>query len=95
MFLSFQIDKDPKYEKILADIKPLYFDNPEKEAALAEVEEWLANTLCTEGPTYMSKEHILRVNYDGLLQCDVLMDPDEVAKKKKGDDQYVFDDDDN
>ena len=79
----------------MAEVKPVYLHIPEKEAALAEVEEWLATTLCTEGPTYMSKGHILRVHYDGLLQCDVLMDPDEVAKKKKGDDQYVFDDDEN
>lgn len=87
------MEKNPKYESILLAIKPIYFEIPEKEAALATVEQWLNETLCIEGPTYMSKEAILRRHYDGLLDCDVLMDPNAVVKKKKGDDRYVFDDD--
>lgn len=88
------MEKDPKYESILAHLKPLYFNIPEKEAALTAVEEWLATSLCIEGPAYMSKEAVLRRNYDGLLACDVLIDPNAVVKKKKGDDQYVFEEDD-
>lgn len=72
------------------NLKPLYLPNEEKAAALQAVQQWMDTELCTSGPAYMSKEHILRRHFDSLIQCDVLQDPNVVTKKKKGDEKFEF-----
>ena len=63
-------------------------------AALAAVEKWLETVLCISAPAYMSKGSILRSHFSSLLQCDILLDPNAVIHtKRKGDDKYVFEDD--
>jgi hypothetical protein len=90
-----QLEKDLNYQSILAAIKPVYLNIPEKLAALTAVEHWLATELCVSGPVYMSKANVLRQHFGGLQQCDVLLDPNMVVLKKKGGEaMYVFDDED-
>ncbi len=86
-----QVSLDPNYESILSAIKLSYFNKPDKMEALHAVNQWMKTELCIQGPTYMSKEHILRQNFDGLLKCDILMDPEIVEKKKE--EKYDFADD--
>lgn len=91
---SMLAEKDPNYELVLFPIRDVFANNIPKMTVLQNVSEWIDSELCVFGPTYVSKEVLLRQHFDVLLQCDILMDSNQVLQRKR-DSFEVVDEDEN